>query len=73
MTVRVFYYQGEDYGGCVDLPDSCSVRTAVRSMASRGWQEVSQGLIDGSAKMIKGDTHVIINTVVETVEVVGSQ
>lgn len=64
MTVRVYHYQGEEYGGCVDLPDSCSVRTAVRSMVGRGYVEVElDGVIgNGRAKVVKGEYHAIIES-----------
>ena len=57
MAVRVSHYYREEYGGCTDLPDSCSVRTAVRSMVSRGWIEVElEGIIgNGKAKVVRGD------------------
>lgn len=60
--VRLAWYQGDEYGGCTDLPDNCTVRTAVRSLGARGWTEVElDGVIgNGKAKMIKDGTHVII-------------
>lgn len=64
--VRLFYFQGDEYGGCTDMPDSCSVRTAVRSLGARGWTEVElDGVIgNGKAKMINGHgTHVVIETI----------
>lgn len=68
MTVRVFHYYGEEYGGCVDLPDSCSVRTAVRSMTSRGWTEVPlDGVIgNGKAKMVREDYSAFVESVETT-------
>lgn len=51
MVVRVFYYRDGEYEGCVDLPGNCSVRTAVRTMISRGWQEVTgNGYGNGSGR-----------------------
>lgn len=61
--VRLAWYQGDEYGGCTDMPDSCTVRTAVRSLGARGWTEVElDGVIgNGKAKMINGQgTHVLI-------------
>lgn len=65
--VRLSFYQEDDFGGYIDLPNSCSVRTAVRTYISRGWIEVI-GIVfhDGRARMMNEfGTLVIIENVVE--------
>jgi hypothetical protein len=65
--VRLSLYQEDDYGGCIDLPNTCSIRTAVRSYVARGWIEVT-GLtfVDGKVRMMNEyGTLCVIENVVE--------
>jgi hypothetical protein len=56
--VRLTYYEGDNkdqFAGYLDLPDNCSVRTAERSLASRGWVELDDSdnsFDDGKSRMI---------------------
>lgn len=41
--VRLTYYDvnTDQQVEVIDLPDNCSIRTAIRSLGSRDWQEVN--------------------------------
>lgn len=41
--VRLTYYDSNTdvQVELIDLPDNCSIRTAIRSLAGRGWEEVN--------------------------------
>lgn len=65
--VRLSFYQEDDYGGCIDLPNSCSVRTAVRSYIPRGWTEITGiTFIDGKVRMMNQfGTLVVIENIID--------
>jgi hypothetical protein len=39
-VIRIHYSLDESYGGCIDLPDSCSVGSAIRNHLGRGYVRV---------------------------------
>lgn len=43
VMVRLTYYDSNTdlQVELIDLPDNCSIRTAIRSLAGRGWEEVN--------------------------------
>lgn len=41
--VRLKFFEGANVVEIIDLPDSCTIRTAIRWLESRGWIEKDPG------------------------------
>lgn len=51
--VRIALYEGDEFGGYVECPETATVRTAVRTLVARGWTEI-KGTYDGKVRLING-------------------
>lgn len=75
--IRIHYSLAEEYGGCIDLPDSCTLKMAICSHEARGYiRVVGVKFDDGHIRMLNtAGVLVIIENIsvpsikVETIEV----